>query len=83
MRSLIAILTAAFIGLAFTPTSASARFGGGGFHGGGFHGGGLAGRGYGGRFYGHRHTAFYGPLIYDGYGGDECYWRGRRWVCTY
>ena len=50
-------------------------------HGGG--GGGFAGRGYGGRFYGHRHTAFYGPLIYDGYGGDECYWRGRRWVCTY
>jgi hypothetical protein len=38
MRSLIAILAAAFIGLAFTPTSASARFGGG-FHGGGFHGG--------------------------------------------
>jgi len=42
MRSLIAILAAAFIGLAFTPTSASARFGGGGFHG-GFHGGGFHG----------------------------------------
>ena len=48
-----------------------------------FHGGGLAGRGYGGRFYGHRRTAFYGPLIYDGYGDDECHWRGRHWVCTY
>ena len=45
--------------------------------------GGFAGHGYGGRSYGHRRTAFYGPLIYDGYGGDECYWRGRRWVCTY
>jgi hypothetical protein len=46
MRSFIAILTAAFIGLAFTPTSASARFGGGGFHGGGFHGG-FHGGGFG------------------------------------
>ncbi|MEJ0074371.1 MAG: hypothetical protein WDO17_02810 [Alphaproteobacteria bacterium] len=49
MRSLIAILTAAFIGLAFTPTSASARFGGGGFHGGGFHGG-FHGGGFRGGF---------------------------------
>src|SRR5690348_16929426 len=46
MRSFIAILTAAFIGLAFTPTSASARFGGGGFRGGGFHGG-FHGGGFG------------------------------------
>ena len=52
MRSLIAILTAAFIGLAFTPTSASARFGGGGFHGGGFHGGGFHGGGFHGGFRG-------------------------------
>src|SRR5437763_8173459 len=41
MRSFVAILTAAFIGLAFMPTEASARPFGGGFHGfhGGFHGG--------------------------------------------
>ena len=40
MRTFIAILAAAFIGLAFTPTTASARMGG--FHGGGFHGGGAS-----------------------------------------
>ena len=59
MRSLIAILTAAFIGLAFTPTSASARMGGfhgGGFHGGGFHGGGFRGGFAGGGF---RHGGFH------------------------
>ena len=41
MRSFVAILTAAFIGLAFVPSEASARPFGGGFHGfhGGFHGG--------------------------------------------
>ena len=53
MRSLIAILTAAFIGLAFTPTTASARMGGfhgGGFHGGGFHAGGFRGGWAGGGF---------------------------------
>ena len=50
MRSFIALLTAAFIGLAFTPTAASARPFGGGFHGGGFHGGfhgGFGHRGFG------------------------------------
>ena len=50
MRSLIALLTAACIGLAFTPTTASARPFGGGFHGGGFHGGfhgGFGHRGFG------------------------------------
>jgi hypothetical protein len=62
--------------------------GGGGFHAGGFQGyraGGFAGRGYGERFHGHRHAAFYGPYGYydDGYGDDDCYWRGRRWVCSY
>lgn len=39
MRSFIAILTAAFIGLAFAPSAADARPFGGGFRGGGFHGG--------------------------------------------
>jgi hypothetical protein len=61
MRSLIAILAAAFIGLAFTPTSASARFGGGGgFHGGGFHGG-FHGGGFRGGFH-HRGFGF-GPFV--------------------
>ena len=48
MRSFIAILAAAFIALAFTPTSASARMGG--FHGGGFHGG-FHGGGFRGGFH--------------------------------
>lgn len=61
MRSLIAILTAAFIGLAFTADSASARPGGGGFRGGGgfhggFHGGGFRGGFHGGGF---RHGGFH------------------------
>jgi hypothetical protein len=57
--------------------------GGGGFHGGGggFHGG-FAGRGYGGgaRLYNHRREAFFGGPYDVGY-GDDCFWRGRRWVC--
>ena len=52
MRSLIAILTAAFIGLTFASDSASARPGGGGFRGGGFHGGGFHGGGFRGGFAG-------------------------------
>jgi hypothetical protein len=54
MRSLIAILAAAFIGLAFVSDSASARPGGGGFRGGGggFHGGGFHGGGFRGGFAG-------------------------------
>jgi len=69
MRSLIAILAAAFIGLAFTPTTASARMGGmGGFHGGGmggFHGGGFHGgfRGGGFRHGGFGHRGFGFPLV--------------------
>jgi hypothetical protein len=39
IKSSIAILAAAFIGLAATADTASARPGGGGFRGGGFHGG--------------------------------------------
>lgn len=53
MRSLIAVLTAAFIGLTFASDSASARPGGGGFRGGGgFHGGGFHGGGFRGGFAG-------------------------------
>jgi hypothetical protein len=64
MRSLIAILAAAVIGLAFTPTSASARMGGmGGFHGGGFHGGGFHGGFRGGGFRGGFHRGFGFPLV--------------------
>jgi hypothetical protein len=90
MRSLIAILAAAFIGLAFTPTSASARFGGGGFHGGGFHGGGFRGGGFHGGF----HRGFGFPLVgaavglglaasspWWGYGyGDGCLAPRRIWT---
>jgi hypothetical protein len=50
MRSFIAILTAAFIGLVFASTDASARSFGGGFRGGGFHG-----------FNGGFHGGFRGP----------------------
>src|SRR5215212_3460492 len=71
MRSLIALVAAAFIGLAFTPSDASARpFGGGhGFHGGhAFHGGGgfRGGFGHGG----FRHGGFrgFGPLVGVGVG---------------
>ena len=63
MRSLIAILTAAFIGLTFATDSASARPGGGGFRGGGgFHGGGFHGGGFRGGFHGggFRHGGFHG-----------------------
>ncbi len=93
MRSLIAILAAAFIGLAFTPTAASARMGG--FHGGGFHGGGFHGGFRGGGF--HRGFGF-GPFVgaavglgiagatypywgYPGYGyGNGCLVRQRVWT---
>jgi hypothetical protein len=89
MRSFIALLTAAFIGLAFTPTTASARPLGGGFHGGGFHGG----------FHGGFRPGFrgFGPLVgvgvglglaagypywgYPGYGyGDGCLAPRRIWT---
>src|SRR4051794_16521847 len=86
MRSLIAILTAAFIGLAFTPTTASARmggFGGGGFHGGGFHGGGFHGGGFhGGGFrhggFGHRGFGFplVGAAVGLGLAAGYPYWGG-------
>jgi hypothetical protein len=56
MRSLIAILAAAFIGLAFVSDSASARPMGGGFRGGGFHGG-FHGGGF--RHGGFRHHGFH------------------------
>src|SRR5262245_51114816 len=74
MRSLIAILTAAFIGLAFTADSASARpGGGGGFRGGGggFHGGGFGGGGFRGGFAG---SGFRGG--WSG-GGFRTGWAGR------
>ena len=86
MRSLIALLTAAFIGLAFMSSDASARPFGGGFHAGGFHGG-------------FRHGGFrgFGPLVgvdvglglaasypywgYSSYGyGDGCLVPRRVWT---
>ena len=89
MRSFIAILTAAFIGLAFTPTSASARWGGGhGFHG-GFHGG--FPHGFGG--FHHRGFGFgFAPLVgaavglgiagatYPYWGYNGCLVRERIWT---
>ena len=95
MRSFVAILTAAFIGLAFTPTAASARFGGGGFHGGGFHGGGFHGGFHGGGFRGGFHHRGFGfaPFVgaavglglaagypYYGYYGDGCLAPRRIWT---
>ena len=76
MRSFIALLAAAVIGLAFVPTDASARpfggggFRGGGFHAGGFHGGGFHGGGFRGFHGGFRHGGFrgFGPLIGAGVG---------------
>lgn len=94
MRSFIALLAAAFIGLAFMSTDASARpFGGGGFRAGGFHGG-FHGGGFRGGF-GHRGFGF--PLVgaavglglaasypYWGYGaygyGDGCLVPRRIWT---
>lgn len=59
IKTTIALVAAAFIGLAATADSASARPGGGGFRGGGFHGGGgfrgggfYRGGGYGFRRFG-------------------------------
>jgi hypothetical protein len=57
------------------------RGGGGGFH--GYRASGFAGRGYAHNFNGRRRTAFYGGYGDYGYGYDDCYWRGRRWVCSY
>ncbi len=78
MRTLMAILTAALISLAFNPTDASARQGGG-FRAGGFHGGFHAGgfRGFHGGF---RHHGFrrFGPPVAVGLGlglaGSYPYW---------
>lgn len=78
MRSFMAILAAAFIGLAFVSTDASARPGGGGFRGsgfhGGFHGGGFRGfhgggfrSGFHGGFRGHGFRRF-GPAVAVGLG---------------
>lgn len=70
MRPFIAILAAAFIGLAFVSTDASARPGGGGFRGGGFHGG-FHGGGFRSGFHGgFRHGGFrrFGPAVAVGLG---------------
>jgi hypothetical protein len=74
MRSFIAILAAAFIGLAFAPSAASARpFGGGhGFHGGGFHGGGFRHGGFGHRGFGFG-PAFAGALAFGAVASSP-YW---------
>ena len=77
MRSFIALLAAAFIGLVFASTDASARpFGGGGMRAGGFHAGGF----HGGFHGGFRHGGFrgFGPLVGVGVGlglaGSYPYW---------
>ena len=95
MRSLIAVLAAAFIGVAFMSSDASARpFGGGGFHGGGFHGG-FHGGGFRGGFH-HRGFGF-GPFVgaavglgiagatypywgYPAYAGGGCLVPRRIWT---
>ncbi len=95
MRSFIALLAAAFIGLAFMSTDASARPFGGGFHGGfhGFHGG-FHHRGFGfapfvGAAVGLGIASSYPYWGYPAYYGDGCLvprrvwtpfgWR-RRWI---
>ena len=95
MRSFIAILAAAFIGLAFMSTDASARPFGGGFHSGfhGFHGG-FRHRGFGfapfvGAAVGLGIASSYPYWGYPAYYGDGCLvprrvwtpfgWR-RRWI---
>jgi len=78
MRSLIAILTAAFIGLTFASDSASARPGGG-FRGGGFHGGGFHGGGFRGGFHrgGFGFAPFVGAAVGLGIAGATYpYWGG-------
>lgn len=89
MRSFLAILTAASIGLAFVSTSASARPFGGGFRGGGFHGGfhrGFGGyRGFGpgiGLGVGLGFAAGYPYYSYAGYpyGYDGCVVPQRVWT---
>ena len=93
MRSIIAILAAAFIGLAFVSTDASARpFGGGGFRAGGFHGGGFhpGFRGHGFRGFGPlagvgvglglaASYPYWGYPGYYGY-GDGCLVPRRVWT---
>jgi len=85
IKSAIALIAAAFIGLAATADTASARPGGGGFHG-GFHGGGFRG-GYGG-------FRRFGPGLgiglglglagaypyYAGYGYNSCLVPRRIWT---
>lgn len=94
-KILVGFVAAAALGL--SALGASARVGGvggGGFHGGAafhgagaFHPGGMhAGGFHGFRDGAHRHFhgrnfAFYGPYVYGAYDEDDCYWRGRHWVC--
>ncbi len=94
MRSFLAVLTAAFIGLTFVPTDASARPFGGGFRGGGFRGGGFNHGFYGGGFrrfgpgiglgLGLGFAAGYPYYAYAGYpygyGYDSCVRPQRVWT---
>ena len=95
MRAFIAILAAAFIGLAFLSTDASARPGGGGFRGGGFggfHGGGFGGfRGGGFRRFGPglgiglglglaAGYPYYAYGYGNGFGYDDCLAPRRIWT---
>lgn len=71
LRPIIALVTAAFLTLAFVPTQAEARSGfGGGFRGGGFAGGGFrggfAGSGFRGGFAG---SGFRGSIVGSGFRG--------------
>jgi hypothetical protein len=94
MRPIIAIAAAALLAVAFAPTEASARAGGGGFRGGGFHGGlhgGFRGggfhRGFGFRHFGPR-FAFGAPFAYGAYAAwpysyayaDDCVVPRRVWT---
>jgi len=94
MRPIIAIAAAALLAVAFVPTEASARMGGGGFRGGGFHGGfhgGFRGggfhRGFGFRHFGPR-FAFAAPFAFGAYAAwpysyayaDDCVVPRRVWT---
>ena len=76
MRSFLAIVTAAVIGLAFVSTDASARPFGGGFRGGGFHGGFHGGFRGGGFHRGFGFAPFVGAAVGLGLAAGYPYWGG-------
>jgi hypothetical protein len=91
IKTTIALVAAAFIGLAATADSASARPGGGGFRGGGFGGGGgFRGGGFYRGGYGYRRfgpglgiglgLGLVGAYPYYGYGYNGCVRPRRVWT---